>query len=338
MDLATEEKKMAPITPRQREVVALIAAGCSNDVARYDDSIRASDALHEMAEQYRFDFARPYALCSRAIALAGLRKWSDAEAAARNALQMARASRDIHADLFARSVLQRVLVQQGRIGAALEVGLGHTQGGLHASIGEVACSRALVLACAGRTGEATQLVNDVRGTTKAIEPAVLAPAVVAVCALRDGRSDVVERASALESAAFETGAVDLLVTTYRACPELLAILLRAVDGSRFPELVERIGDDDLARAVGRPLAVNDNKRLLLTPREHDVFELLRTGLSNREIGRLLYIEESTVKAHTHRIYDKLGVRSRSALTVQAALERADHATSATESNSDPGSS
>ena len=31
MDLATEEKKMAPITPRQREVVALIAAGCSND-------------------------------------------------------------------------------------------------------------------------------------------------------------------------------------------------------------------------------------------------------------------------------------------------------------------
>jgi DNA-binding CsgD family transcriptional regulator len=30
IELATE-KKMAPITPRQREVVALIAAGCSND-------------------------------------------------------------------------------------------------------------------------------------------------------------------------------------------------------------------------------------------------------------------------------------------------------------------
>jgi ATP/maltotriose-dependent transcriptional regulator MalT len=31
MELATEQKKMAPITLRQREVVALIAAGCSND-------------------------------------------------------------------------------------------------------------------------------------------------------------------------------------------------------------------------------------------------------------------------------------------------------------------
>ena len=31
IELATEKKKTAPITPRQREVVALIAAGCSND-------------------------------------------------------------------------------------------------------------------------------------------------------------------------------------------------------------------------------------------------------------------------------------------------------------------
>jgi DNA-binding NarL/FixJ family response regulator len=64
-----------------------------------------------------------------------------------------------------------------------------------------------------------------------------------------------------------------------------------------------------------------------------VFELLRTGLTNREIGRLLFIEESTVKAHTHRIYDKLGVHSRSALAVQAALERSIQATSATDSMS-----
>ena len=68
-------------------------------------------------------------------------------------------------------------------------------------------------------------------------------------------------------------------------------------------------------------------------RETDVFDLLRTGLSNREIGRLLFIEESTVKAHTHRIYDKLGVHSRTALAVQAALERSIQATSATDSMS-----
>jgi len=32
--------------------------------------------------------------------------------------------------------------------------------------------------------------------------------------------------------------------------------------------------------------------------------------------------------HVHHIYDKLGTRSRTALAVQAALERADQATSA----------
>jgi DNA-binding NarL/FixJ family response regulator len=73
------------------------------------------------------------------------------------------------------------------------------------------------------------------------------------------------------------------------------------------------------------------------PRETDVYELLRTGMTNREIGRLLFIEESTVKAHTHRIYGKLGVHSRGALTVQAALERSDQATSATASSDDPDS-
>jgi DNA-binding NarL/FixJ family response regulator len=191
----------------------------------------------------------------------------------------------------------------------------------------------LVLACAGRTEDALELVDEVRGTSTSVELVVLAPSVDAVCAVRRGTSDIVERVKQLEAAAFQTGAVDLLVTSYRACPELLPILLRAASGRRFRELVERVGDDDLAGAVGSPIAVNDDRRLLLSRRERDVFELLRTGLSNREIGRLLFIEESTVKAHTNRIYEKLGVHSRSALTVQAALERSRQATSATDSSS-----
>ena len=97
-------------------------------------------------------------------------------------------------------------------------------------------------------------------------------------------------------------------------------------------LVERVGDSDLASAVGQPIALED-RRVLLSPREKEVYELLRGGLTNRQIGKLLFIEESTVKAHTHRIYDKLGVRSRNALAVQAVLERSDQATSATEVSS-----
>jgi DNA-binding CsgD family transcriptional regulator len=210
---------------------------------------------------------------------------------------------------------------------------------LKASIGEVVASRALVLACEGRTGEALELITEIAGSTAAVEPVVLIPAVGAVCAIRDSAPDVVERTRELEDAAFRTGAVDLLVTTYRACPELLPVLLRASEGRRFRELVERVGDADLAKAAGYPIAVNDDRRLLLSPRETEVYGLLRSGLTNRQIAKLLFIEESTVKAHTHRIYDKLGVRSRTALAVQAALERSDQATSATDSSStDPSSS
>jgi DNA-binding NarL/FixJ family response regulator len=64
-----------------------------------------------------------------------------------------------------------------------------------------------------------------------------------------------------------------------------------------------------------------------------VYELIIEGMTNKEIGRVLYIEESTVKVHVHHVYDKLGVRSRLALRVQAKLERTSQATSATDVDS-----
>jgi DNA-binding NarL/FixJ family response regulator len=164
---------------------------------------------------------------------------------------------------------------------------------------------------------------------------VLIAAVEAICAVRSGSNEAFARAETLERVAFETGGLDLLVTSYRACPELLSILLRAERARHFRQLVERVGDSDLADAAGRPLATKDDRRLLLSPREREVFELLRNGFTNREIAKLLYIEQSTVKVHAHHIYDKLGIRSRSALTVQAALERSAQATSAMEETAEP---
>jgi DNA-binding NarL/FixJ family response regulator len=48
----------------------------------------------------------------------------------------------------------------------------------------------------------------------------------------------------------------------------------------------------------------------LTDREHEILRLIATGLSNAEIGRELYISETTVKTHVTHILTKLGLRDR----------------------------
>jgi DNA-binding NarL/FixJ family response regulator len=48
----------------------------------------------------------------------------------------------------------------------------------------------------------------------------------------------------------------------------------------------------------------------LTERELDVFRMIARGLSNREIGRELYISETTVKTHITHILQKLNLRDR----------------------------
>ena len=48
----------------------------------------------------------------------------------------------------------------------------------------------------------------------------------------------------------------------------------------------------------------------LTEREREVFRLIARGLSNAEIGRELYISDTTVKTHITHILQKLDLRDR----------------------------
>ncbi|HET9209601.1 MAG TPA: LuxR C-terminal-related transcriptional regulator [Thermoanaerobaculia bacterium] len=69
---------------------------------------------------------------------------------------------------------------------------------------------------------------------------------------------------------------------------------------------------------GEPFVLNTGKlkELGITPREHEILGLIAEGLSNREIGERLRVSENTVKTHSSRVFDKLGVNRR----VQAVLK------------------
>ena len=61
----------------------------------------------------------------------------------------------------------------------------------------------------------------------------------------------------------------------------------------------------------------------LTPREQDVLRWLSAGKTDRDIGAILAISPRTVHKHLQRIYEKLGVETRTAAVARAHALRSD---------------
>lgn len=76
----------------------------------------------------------------------------------------------------------------------------------------------------------------------------------------------------------------------------------------LPRLLEYV------RRTEAPVAPAERPDHLLSERELEVVQLAAEGLSNRQIGRRLFITEGTVKNHVHNALRKLGLENR----VQAA--------------------
>ena len=66
---------------------------------------------------------------------------------------------------------------------------------------------------------------------------------------------------------------------------------------------------ELSRKV-KELSFSEDRSNLLTRRQKEVFELILSGKSNKEITQLLHIEFSTLKSHINKIYKTLGVSNR----------------------------
>jgi DNA-binding NarL/FixJ family response regulator len=99
-------------------------------------------------------------------------------------------------------------------------------------------------------------------------------------------------------------------------PEQLIAAVRTVaagDALLSPAVTKRV-IRQFAR-IPRPVAPSRFDEL--TAREQEIFRLIAGGLSNAEIGRELYISDTTVKTHITHILQKLALRDRVQVVVLA---------------------
>ncbi|MGW6378860.1 response regulator [Rhodococcus sp. NPDC055112] len=123
----------------------------------------------------------------------------------------------------------------------------------------------------------------------------------------------------------------LVFTTY----DTDADVVRAIDAGAIGYLLKDSAPQEIFAAIRGAVAGQSvlsppvASRLLqqmrrpdeaLTAREAELLTLLAEGLTNKELGRRLFISEATVKTHLAHIYAKLGVDTRAA-AVSVALRR-----------------
>ena len=98
--------------------------------------------------------------------------------------------------------------------------------------------------------------------------------------------------------------------------------VRAIKAGADDFLTKPVSSDDLLQAIERAIAHHEVTRGLkskldvvrarvaaLTPRERQVFDLVIRGDTNKQVARALGCTERTIKAHRHRVMEKMQVRS-----------------------------
>jgi RNA polymerase sigma factor (sigma-70 family) len=98
--------------------------------------------------------------------------------------------------------------------------------------------------------------------------------------------------------------------------------VRTIKAGAEDFLTKPVSSDDLLHAIERAIAHHEAARGLkskldivrahiatLTPREREVFEHVIRGETNKQIANALGTTERTIKAHRHRVMEKMQVRT-----------------------------
>ncbi|MBV8955834.1 MAG: AAA family ATPase [Solirubrobacterales bacterium] len=167
------------------------------------------------------------------------------------------------------------------------------------------CARAAVLLARGDAQAAVRLARQASEIADGIENPLLGAraAMLAGAALRalgepEAARDRFQRAEALCSACGALREADA------AARELRRL------GHRVPRRT---------RGIAKPVGLAG-----LSSREREVANLVASGMTNREVAQALFLSEKTVGSHLARIYEKLGVHSRTVLAAIVARTDSHH--------------
>ena len=123
----------------------------------------------------------------------------------------------------------------------------------------------------------------------------------------------------------------LILTTYDTQADIVAAVEAGALGYLLKDAPEQaLHDAVVATAAGRRTLAPEVADALagrmsrpaeaLSAREIEILRALETGVGNRELAKMLFISEATVKTHLVHIFQKLGVGTRTA-AITAARER-----------------
>jgi LuxR family maltose regulon positive regulatory protein len=281
--------------------------------ARYEEAKRLAQRQLSDAQRFKLEWVLPHALHLLAIAETGVREFEAALRAVRRASRLAIEQGNAHTQVNGLVLAARIHLCRGAPEQAVRLlatrELGFTSPGME---GDYLATEAFALACGGQAEKAHELLTASEATSSQIDSLVLREFARVVIACAEQPSAVGDKLANALVAAAETGNFDAFVHAYRSFPELLKSLadLSTIDTEPFISLIASL-DAGLAERAGLKVATSGRTTdEPLTPREREVLDLAKQGMSNREIARVLWIAESTVKKHMHHVLEKLGARSR----------------------------
>jgi LuxR family maltose regulon positive regulatory protein len=329
LEKALEEARasfeLVPIVkdPVSRSAFQYVMSYSLGIAARYKEALYWANVALEEAQRYRLDFVFRHGYVSKAIAELGLRHFARAHSLLNRAERIARGVGDTHIEALVRAVRVRLILAEGKLSELpLQFDLERSVGVTKAMHGELIATLALCEACSGRTDSAEELASRAENVTVSTEAGALALWTRAIAEAMRGSARAKEVTSNAFTQTLRMGCIDFFVCAYRGHPPLVE--LASVDRrhrSNLAEILREARDFALARQCGLHVqgAPGLNTKTL-TKRECEVYDLLRQGMSNREIATALFISEPTAKLHVRHILAKLGARTR---TEAAAMGRQD---------------